>query len=64
MKRKSHEHEAELSQHVADDDAEDRIDEDELREYLMEEGLPIDAQNLHDAAQALCEMRASQRDKK
>ena len=36
-----------------DDEEEDDGDEDEARQYLMEEGLPITAQSLHDAAQML-----------
>ena len=37
----------------AGDEEEDDGDEDEARQYLMEEGLPITAQSLHDAAQML-----------
>jgi len=37
----------------AGDEEEDDGDEDEARQYLTEEGLPITAQSLHDAAQML-----------
>jgi hypothetical protein len=45
-----------LGQENQESDATDEVEEDseeEARQYLMEEGLPITAQSLHDAAQML-----------
>lgn len=47
------------------DDADDNeIDEQDLRDYLMDEGLPIDAQSLHDAEMILRDRKAKQREGK
>lgn len=35
------------------EELDDEPDEDDLRQYLMEEGIPMTAQNLHDAQFAL-----------
>jgi hypothetical protein len=51
-------------QDTSDDEDDDEVDEQDLYDYLMDEGLPIDAQNLHDAERILRERRAKQRDGK
>lgn len=51
-------------QDTTDDEDDDEIDEQELHDYLMDEGLRIDAQNLHDAEMILRERRRKQRDGK
>lgn len=51
-------------QDTTDDEDDDEIDEQDLHDYLMDEGLRIDAQNLHDAEMILRERRRKQRDGK
>lgn len=42
-------------------EADDEIDQQEIIDYLLDEGLPIDAQNLHDAEQILREKKTKMR---
>lgn len=51
-------------QDTTDDEDDNEIDEQDLRDYLMDEGLPIDAQSLHDAGMILRKRQPKQRDGK
>lgn len=46
-------------QGAMDYEDDNEIDEQDLFDYLMDEGMPIDAQNLHYAEQILREQRAN-----
>ncbi len=43
--------------HAVDADDDEEITDDDLREYLMDEGITITAQSLHDAQHELREQR-------
>ena len=48
-------------QDSTDGEDDNEIDEQDLRDYLMDEGLSIDAQSLHDAGMILRDRKAKQR---